>query len=295
MSCEKIIVFSYHPIIFMKIFDSFDTKLDEKELSKAIIKNWQGMAILTKKHWRFLLRPLGRMFLALIAFWALICIAYYLYYENNLLTFWISIGIYSGVTLLRIIHSLRMIFYDIKHNKVYYDIIDAQTLKPGKFERYMKHSIISIILQWILLFSSTIVAIFLREVSLVHWSIILLDFIVNTSFIALIFIVLSKIIDYEMDFNIFTPDQFTIYRQYGLLKAESTSIAASTIKMVREKNSGFWWAFWWYGRVSIHPEGGVTELPPVTIRYVTKPKILVKKLNEFIEKSKKKFGNPMNL
>jgi len=91
-----------------------------------------------------------------------------------------------------------------------------------------------------LLFSSTIVAIFLREVSLIHWSIILLDFIVNTCFIALIFIVLARIIDYEMDFNIFTPDQFTIYRQFGLLRAESTSIATSTIKMVKENNSGFW-------------------------------------------------------
>jgi hypothetical protein len=37
----------------------------------------------------------------------------------------------------------------------------------------------------------------------------------------------------------------------------------------------------------------VTELPPVTIRYVTKPKILVKKLNEFIEKSKKKIDIPV--
>ncbi|MDR0281832.1 MAG: hypothetical protein LBI53_00450 [Candidatus Peribacteria bacterium] len=67
-----------------------------------------------------------------------------------------------------------------------------------------------------------------------------MDFIVNTSFIALIFVVLSNIINYEMDFNIFTPDQFTIYRQYGLLKSESTSIATSTIKMVKENNYGFW-------------------------------------------------------
>ncbi|MDR0281833.1 MAG: hypothetical protein LBI53_00455 [Candidatus Peribacteria bacterium] len=87
------------------------------------------------------------MFLALIAFGSLISIAYYLYYESSFLAFWISVGIYSGVTFLWIIHSLRMIFYDIKHNKVYYDIIDAQTLNPGKFERYMKHSIASIILQ----------------------------------------------------------------------------------------------------------------------------------------------------
>jgi len=54
---------------------------------------------------------------------------------------------YGGITFLWIIHSLRMIFYDIRYNRVYYDMIDVQTLKPGKFERYMKHSIVSVILQ----------------------------------------------------------------------------------------------------------------------------------------------------
>ena len=171
------------------------------------------MAILTKKHWWFLLRPLGWMCLALITFGALICLAYYLYYDTHLSTFWVSVGAYGGVTLFWIIHSLRMIFFSIRHNQAYYDSVSPEQLVSGEFERYMKHSIVSIILQGAMLFFSAIVAIFFRELSLVHWSIILLDIIVNTTFIALIFVVLFLIIDYEMDFNIFTPDQFAIYRQ----------------------------------------------------------------------------------
>jgi hypothetical protein len=40
-----------------------------------------------------------------------------------------------------------------------------------------------------------------------------------------------------MDFNIFTIDQFILYRQHGFFKVESMNIAASTIKIVKESKS----------------------------------------------------------
>jgi uncharacterized protein (DUF1786 family) len=52
----------------MKIMSSFDTKLDETELLAAIKEHGKGSAILTKKHWVFLMKPLLRMLFALIAF-----------------------------------------------------------------------------------------------------------------------------------------------------------------------------------------------------------------------------------
>jgi hypothetical protein len=109
----------------------------------------------------------------------------------------------------------------------------------------------------------------------------------NISFIIGIYLTIAKIIDYEMDFNIFTPEQFVIYRQHGLLKTESTSITTSTIKMVKEIKKGFRGAVLGYGKISIHPEGGANQSAPVQISYVSKPKILVKKLNEFIDESKR--------
>jgi hypothetical protein len=49
--------------------------------------------------------------------------------------------------------------------------------------------------------------------------------------------VLDRIIDYEMDFNIFTVDQFMLFRQHGFFKTESMNIATSTVKIVKESKS----------------------------------------------------------
>jgi hypothetical protein len=109
---------------------------------------------------------------------------------------------------------------------------------------------------------------------------------VNISFILLLYKVLDRIIDYEMDFNIFTTDQFMLFRQHGIFKTESMNIATSTIKIVKESQSWLLWSWLNYGKVSIHPEGNISEGSKIELFYVPKPKALVKKLNEFIEKSK---------
>ena len=109
---------------------------------------------------------------------------------------------------------------------------------------------------------------------------------VNIGFLFLLYEVLYKIIDYEMDFNIFTIDQFIIYRQHGFFRVESTNIAASTIKIVKESKSWFRWSLFHYGKVSIHPEGNMENSKAIELFYVPHPKDLTKKLNEFIEKSK---------
>ena len=91
----------------------------------------------------------------------------------------------------------------------------------------------------------------------------------------------------EMDFNIFTTDQFMLFRQHGFFKTESMNIATSTIKIVKESKSWFIWSRLDYWKVSIHPEGNLSEnSKAIELFYVPKPKALVKKLNEFIEKSK---------
>ena len=65
------------------------------------------------------------------------------------------------------------------------------------------------------------------------------------------------------------------------------NIATSTIKIVKESKSWFIWSRLDYWKVSIHPEGNLSEnSKAIELFYVPKPKALVKKLNEFIEKSK---------
>ena len=117
------------------------------------------------------------------------------------------------------------------------------------------------------------------------------QFFSNLTFLWIIVKTIYYIIDYEMDFNIFSPKQFTLYRQHGIFIAGSTSIATSTIKIVKVVNTNFIQSLFGYGTVSIHPEGNGTT--SIKLHYITKPKVLVKRLNEFIDESKKLINIPV--
>lgn len=276
----------------MKILWSFNTKLDEHELYDAIQENWQGNAILLKKHRIFLIRPMVRMFFAFIAFWLLIRFAYSQFYNQEYMRiFWVMTISYSLVTFMRCIHSLKMITYDIQsqiNNKNWYiDTIDESDFKDGKYEIFLKHTFISAWLQVILMILNSIVSFFAESdaTSNVFFNIVWV--IVNIWFLFLLYKVLDRIIDYEMDFNIFTVDQFIVFRQHWFLKTESLNVATSTIKIVQESSSWFWGSLFNFWKVSIHPEWNLSAgSKAIELFYVPKPKSLTKKLNEFIEKSK---------
>jgi hypothetical protein len=191
------------------------------------------------------------------------------------------------------VHTLVVIYQCIKNNKIFADNIDEQDLKSWGFETYIKHSAISFLLQ-ILIFILTVglTLFFSQGNELKDWMYIILQFICNLLFLWIIVKTIYYIIDYEMDFNIFTPTQFIIYRQHGIFTSWSTNIATSTIKIVKVINTNVIQSFLGYGDVSIHPEGNASS-DPIKLHYVTKPKILVKKLNDFIEESKKLINIPV--
>ena len=276
----------------MKILWSFNTKLDEHELYDAIENNWQWNAIMMKKHRIFLVRPMIWMLFAFMAFWLLIRFAYSQFYNDEYKTiFWVLTISYSLVTCVRCIHSIRMIVYDIQaqinNKKWYIDDIDESEFKDGRYEFFLRHSFISIWLQTILMIINSMLSFFAET----EWTSNLLFnitwVIVNIWFLFLLYKVVERIIDYEMDFNIFTTDQFILYRQHWFFKAESMNIATSSIKIVQESSPWFLWSLFSYWKISIHPEWNLSEKSKsIELFYVPKPKSLVKKLNDFIEKSK---------
>ena len=276
----------------MKILWSFNTKLDEHELYDAIQENWQWNAILTKKHRIYLIRPMLWMLFAFIAFWLLIRFAYSQFYNPEYKwLFWVMTILYSAVTLTRCMHSLMMIMFDIQgqinNPNGYLDKIDKSDLKDWKYEMFLKHSFVSAWLQVVLMIVNAIASFFAETEGSSGFLLNIVWILVNISFLFLLYKVLDRIIDYEMDFNIFTVDQFMLFRQHWFFKTESMNIATSTIKIVKESKSWFLWSLLNYGKVSIHPEWNLSAgSKAIELFYVPKPKSLTKKLNEFIEKSK---------
>lgn len=273
----------------MKILWSFNTKLDEHELYDAIQENWEWNAIMMKKHWVFLMRPMVWMIFAFIAFWLLIWCAYkQFYYSDYMRIFWLLTVAYSWVTLIWCIHSLRMIIYDIRTQSSrkdgYLDTIDKDSFNEGRYESFLKHSFISMWLQSFLMIVNCVLSLMISSTSSILFDIVWV--IVNIWFLFLLYKVLDRIIDYEMDFNLFTIDQFIIYRQHWFLRADSLNIATSTIKIVQESKSWFRWSLFNFWKVSIHPEWNLGDTKAIELFYVPYPKKLTKKLNEFIEKSK---------
>ena len=244
-----------------------------------------------KKHWVFLIRPMIWMLFAFMAFWLLIWFAYSQFYNSKYMAiFWILTIAYSWVTLIRCIHSINMIIYDIQNqtkNKYWYiDFVDEKDFKDGRYERFLRHSFVSMWLQFLLMIFNSLVSFFAEVDATADALLNIVWVIVNIGFLFLLYKVLDRIIDYEMDFNIFTTDQFILYRQHWFFKIESTNIATSTIKIVKDLQSWFWWSLFNYWKVSIHPEWNLWSSKAIELFFVFFPKILTKKLNEFIEKSK---------
>ena len=209
--------------------------------------------------------------------------------------FWVLTLAYSWVTCVWCMHSIWMIIYDVRAQtrckEWYVDAVDTAEFKEWKYESFLKHSFISMALQIIIMIANCIVSFVAETNSTSNILFNILWVTVNIWFLFLLYKVLDRIIDYEMDFNIFTVDQFILYRQHWFFKTESMNIATSTIKIVQEWKSWFWWSLFYYWKVSIHPEWNIwNDTKAIELFYVPYPKKLTKKLNEFIEKSKEQMN-----
>ncbi len=268
----------------MKIFTGFDTKLDEKELASAIEQYGVGNAILTKKHRIFLLRPLVYLFLSIGVFALMVWVSYaqYIDIDKDWTLFWIIVSGQSVVTLVWIIHSIQTIFSTIKKYKghTYFGTVSkASITTDGKFEHYLKHSFVSLILQVILMLLDIVLTVMSGGQDVKARFVLFGGVLLNFLFIFIISTTVYKIIDYEMRFNIFTPDHFSIYRQKGFFKPERITLPTTNI-MIKELPQGMG-AVLGYGKIGIFPEGGGDTKQPIKLPYVTNPTKLRKKLEEF--------------
>lgn len=282
----------------MKFLTNFDTKLDEMELIHALKKyGTKGHAILTKRHPIYLFLSLLWIIGSFLAFFCMIAFSYFQYFQTHPKAFGTVCVAQFLITLAWIIHSLIVIVHSMKTHagKIYIDEVPEDWLKPWVFEHYLGHSFFSLVFQALLMIADIVLAIVLRANTFIQWIALIGAVTLNIMFLTIIYVTINKIIKYEMDFNIFTPESFSIYRQYGLFNSDTTSISTSTIKMIKENKVGWSGSLFGYGNLTIHPEWWSNQFKPITITYVTRPKILLKKLNELIDASKMMYNNNGNL
>jgi len=213
----------------MKILSNFNTKLDEEKLMHWIKEYWK--ALLIKRHKLFLIEPFFMFLIASIIFLVLIWILYYEFYEKNLVIFFIMSFLYFIWIWIWIFLTFKNFLNYFKNYSFLKTKIDEKDLEDWEIEKFFKHSLVLMFYQIILLIWNSIVSFYYMN-DIMEIFLILLQIILNISFIYLLLKVLKKIIDFEMDFTIITPKNITFYNQSWLLKRESKTIDIEKIKSI---------------------------------------------------------------
>lgn len=276
----------------MRILKSFDTKTDTEELESAISKYWLWNAILVKRHRILLIPPMIGIFVANCVFWLLLYLIHTQYYKENSFLYWLIIVIYVYTTFSRCIHSISWILSNIiwqtTAKKQYVDDLKNAQKKQKGFERFLKHSFLTFVIHFcLMILNATIPFILIKSTGV--WSILMAIsiFVVDFIFLLLLNRIMYRIIEYEMNFDIFTTNSFSSYTQKWFFKTQEMDIATSAIKIIQSSKEWLAWALLQYWNLYIHTDWDLNIWWGKTLElsYIPNPKKLAKKLNAIIEKS----------
>ena len=278
----------------MKIFESFDTKLDAQELTEAVKKYGEWNVILIKRHWIRLLLPLSLVILSVFLELIMLYFIYqHLYGEHNYL-FWALAIFYTYTTVSWCLYVcywiVASILFQVRSDKKYIDNLKHAKLKQKRFEKFMKRTILTFIVHMVvLIFNATIPFIITNNTGL--WNIMaeIWILILDIAFIIILNRVMYRLIEYEMTFNICTADWLTTYKQKWFFRTDSMNISTSAIKVIQSSKRWLTWALLQYGDLYIYTDWDlcIKDGKHLELSYIPDPKTLAKKLNSLIEAKKK--------
>ena len=109
--------------------------------------------------------------------------------------------------------------------------------------------------------------------------------ILDIVFIIILNRVMYWLIEYEMTFNISTPDWLTTYKQNWFFRTDSMNISTSAIKVIQSSKRWLTWALLQYGDLYIYTDWDlcIKDGKHLELSYIPDPKTLAKKLNSLIE------------
>lgn len=94
---------------------------------------------------------------------------------------------------------------------------------------------------------------------------------------------ISKMIDYYMDFTIITPRQIISYDQSGIFHRTTRSLDVDKLKSIRIDKTGIWCSLFNYGSIVFLSEGDTQSLWEIRLNYMASPNRLRDSIEQVIE------------
>jgi len=271
----------------MKIFSNFDTELDVKIFKKRIQRYWEENVLLVKRHPLFLINAFIKVVIVIILLILLVWVIYIEHWKNDIYFFrflflhFIGIWIWIFV-LLKIFMKLLWNHKEfIKYEK------DLKNIDIKWFWNFIKHSIFlffyQILLSIIWLYS--IFSTMILGISNIWLGI--LQLIINLAFIILIYKIILRFIDFEMDFVIVTIDEIESYAQTWFLKNDITTMDLSKCRSITMWKEWLFNSFFNLWTLNVLSEWDNEHHWEVKFNYIHQLELLKKELLILVHKSKR--------
>jgi len=265
----------------MKIFSTFDSKLDEKLLEEAIRKHWKAMII--KRHFIFLIQPLLLSVFSLFLFSILLVL---LYVNLDISKFLILGILYILWIWYWIFSTFKNLFSYFRHYNFIITKISSDDFKDWKIEKFLKHSIFVVIYQVIvMIFSAFVIIEFWQFKDFTNYMLVFFQILINILFIYILLKILKKLIDFEMDFTLITNEYITFVNQTWLFKRTSKTIDLEKIKTISVNKKWILRSLLNFGEIIIFTEGD-DQHGELKIKYIPEPEKVKNKIMEILKNRK---------
>lgn len=277
--------------ILMKIFESFDTKVDAEELLEATEKYGEWNVILVKRHRVKLILPLVLVFLSMMLLDCMLYVIYLHLFDDHKIIFWILaiFYVYTSITwsLYAILWIMTNVIWQIKAKKKYIDNISMVKVKQRSFEKFLKRTFITFVAHVLVFLFNAIVPFLINENSWRNTAITIWALILDLIFIIILNRVIYRIIDYEMNFGICTKDWFVSYKQDWFFKTRTMTISKNAIKVIQHSKEWIKSALFQYGNINIYTDSEIGKQwnKNLELSYIPDPKRLAKKLNQILDRT----------
>lgn len=273
------------------ILSTFRPEQTVTVLLDSINKFWPGNAVKIKKNFWMLIPAFWKIVLGIFMFIGLIVLAFYQYYDKGFIkTFTIIVSFYVFLTFFWLLFSFLRILKNKKEEKIYYTAVTTDmVLNLNNFKSYVNTTLFVMFLQGILAIINIALVIKISW-NLVEYLITTWQFLINAYFIVLMYQVLKKIIDSEMDFVIATPTTMTFFSQTGFFQTNTNVVNNTQIKSFNETTVWFSPSILGYWTILIRTEGDDlsekdidnNDTNRLKLRFVSSPKKVIDKLESVI-------------